>query len=339
MKYTELTYWTLIVMNLIGRKSLKDLSSEYGIPFYSVRAIFRRFKRHQNPLPYMHTENCGRSRLSLDVIGHILNIQNENKSFSLAQIKRELMSRGIITSKSTIHNYRHFLGFKRRKIMSVPILEPRHKLKRLEWCREMLGKDWKMLAFTDESIFEINYTNQSIWYLDKNEVKEAQKEYFQKNQKVMISGIFTWRGKSRIKMWRITNLDASLDERVNSALYKSFLEEFQHDVRSLYPHKIELVLDNAKPHLKYARAFLTGQSPILSGNYQPAVSPDIQPSELIWAWMKKKVYSKSFSNFENFIQVIRDIWEEMPLELVRRCIDHCRRRCQAVVDENGGWPF
>ena len=87
--------------------------------------------------------------------------------------------------------------------------------------------EWSNLAFTDESIFEINYRNQNIWYQNNTDLEELYSTYFQKNEKVMIAGIISARGKSSLKIWRVTNKDARMDERVNASVYKEFLIEME----------------------------------------------------------------------------------------------------------------
>ena len=109
---------------------------------------------------------------------------------------------------------------------------------------------------------------------------------------------------------------------------------------NLYPGEyVELVLDNAKAHFASAKKLLMKESPVLFGNYQPPNSPDIQPSELIWAWMKKRVYSQFYENFDQLINLVRNAWNEIPLVLIQKCITHCKNRCRTVTDDGGRWPL
>ena len=327
-------------MRIEQGKTYKEIFLAFGVPYSTVKSILKRFRSSDNPLPFTKKHTRPNRKVSDRCIGLIGDIQRQSKSFSLAQIKRELDRRNINVSKSTIHKYRHSLGFKKRKLYTVPILTDLHIEKRLAWCTLMRNHNWKRLAFTDESVFEMNYHNQSIWYDDQTDFEEMQRGYHQKNEKVMIAGIFTWRGKSNLQIWKITNLRPSEDERVNNVVYKQFLENVQPDVSNLYPGEyVELVLDNAKAHLASAKKFLMEESPVLLGNYQPPNSPDTQPSELIWAWMKKRVYSQFYENFDQLINLVRNAWDEIPLVLIQKCITHCKNRCRTVTDDGGRWPL
>jgi len=204
----------------------------------------------------------------------------------------------------------------------------------------MQNENWKLKAFTDESNFEMNYFHKSVWYKNKEELREVAANYHQKNEKIMVAGAISWKGKSDLTIWRITNLDARRNVRVNSVVYKSFLENIEVDMSNLYPYQqVELVLDNAKPHLKYAKMFLTGESLVLKGNYQPPCSPDIQPIELIWAWMKRKVYKENYRNLDELIDLVKSTWNKIPRRLIRRCILHCKKRCIKVSNVDGNWPL
>ena len=211
-------------MRMEHGKTYKEISLAFGVPYSTVKLILKRFRSSDNPVPFTKKHTRPNRKVSDTCIGLIRDIQRQSKSFSLAQIKRELNRRNISVSKSTIHKYRHSLGFRKRKIYTVPILTDLHIEKRLAWCTLMRNHNWKRLAFTDESVFEMNYHNQSIWYDDQTNFEEMQRGYHQKNEKVMIAGIFTWRGKSDLQIWKITNLRPSEDERVDNIVYKRFLE-------------------------------------------------------------------------------------------------------------------
>lgn len=339
MKFDSLTYWTVISLRVTLKKTMKYIAETTGLGFYTVRAIIRRFRSSGTPFPYQIKTNLGTKRISLELIYHISQLQKENKTWSLSQIQRALMQRDIILCKSTIHKYRHQLGFRKRKLLSIPFLTPAHILKRSRWCGEMMDKNWNMLTFTDESVFEINYRNQNVWYQDSTDLEELHSTYFQKNEKVMIAGVISARGKSSLKMWRVTNKDYRLDERVNAAVYRQFLEEIEGDVAEMFPdHNVNLVLDNAKPHLAVAKKFLQ-ESPHIQGNYQPPNSPDIQPCEMVWNWLKKRVYSQSFNDMDELIQLIQDAWQEIPVDLIKKFINHCKNRCRAVYEADGRWPL
>ncbi len=98
----------------------------------------------------------------------------------------------------------------------------------------------------------------------------------------MVSGPICWMGKSRQKIWRITNLNPAEDVRVNSQVYTEFLMDLEEDVtdhrRGLLYRELPITV-GAKPHLKFAKQFLN-ESEILESNYKSRSSPDVMPIEV-----------------------------------------------------------
>lgn len=120
--------------------------------------------------------------------------------------------------------------------------------------------------------------------------------------------------KTSLKIWKVTCMDSSLDTRVNSLIYKDFILEIENEITSLNPLpelSIRLQLDNARPHLKHPRQHLLSEDSIFLPIYQPASSPDLQPAELIWDQLKKKVYSQPFSNLRELTNLGKRAWEEV----------------------------
>jgi len=250
MKFDTLKYWQVIILTFTQHKTLKEVSRVTGLGFYTVRAIVRRFRSIGTPIPHQFKTNLGNKRISLEHVYQISELQKENRTWSLSQIQRALMERDITLCKATIHKYRHKLGFRMRKLRSIPFLTPLHIDKRHKWCELMSQVDWFRLTFTDESVFEINYRNQNVWYQEGTELEQLHSTYFQKNEKVMVAGVISARGKSSLMIWKITYSDRRLDVRVNSQVYRDFLVLTETEIAEMFPNeRVELFLDNSKPHL------------------------------------------------------------------------------------------
>ena len=84
---------------------------------------------------------------------------------------------------------------------------------------------------------------------------------------------------------------------------KSFCS-FLTQLRQRFPGKqIILILDNASIHKsKYTRQYLKCR-PQIHLFYLPPYSPEYNPVELIWKWIKPKVHGFSFS--DNLAEIIK----------------------------------
>jgi transposase len=71
----------------------------------------------------------------------------------------------------------------------------------------------------------------------------------------------------------------------------------------------------------------------------PAFSPDLNPIETIWCWMKsffqeKYGYLESISS-DRLRDIIREAWDQITVEQLRYLIHSMPERCRAVIAANG----
>jgi hypothetical protein len=70
----------------------------------------------------------------------------------------------------------------------------------------------------------------------------------------------------------------------------------------------------------------------------PANSPDLNPIENIWRWLKQRVAKKWPKSRAEVEEASLEAWNALDLgEIRKRCSgENMRERCQAVIDANGG---
>lgn len=73
----------------------------------------------------------------------------------------------------------------------------------------------------------------------------------------------------------------------------------------------------------------------------PAFSPDLNPIEAVWNWMKDWI-ERYFSEDEQLLydqlrEVVRAAWDALPEVFLNDLIDSMPARCQAVIDAEGGY--
>ena len=159
------------------------------------------------------------------------------------------------------------------------------------------------LVFLDECGFSLNLHRMYGWCVGGGRLEEAVP--FNKGQNRSVVGAFSLPSEENpTGLW-------SLWQRVGA--WKSFLFELfvEEDVLPHLPQGSVLVLDNARIHhgqsLKEA-VEQAGHSLL----YLPPYSPDFNPIELVWSWLKAKVRHLAPRTDEQRAKDIRHAQAQLP---------------------------
>ena len=98
-----------------------------------------------------------------------------------------------------------------------------------------------------------------------------------------------------------------------------------------------LMDDNATPH----RARVTNEYLEAEGVTRmdwPACSPDLNPIEHAWSYLGRALARRMLGNerIEQVRQYLIEEWDNIPQRFIKKLIWSMRRRCQAVIDNQGG---
>ena len=96
--------------------------------------------------------------------------------------------------------------------------------------------------------------------------------------------------------------------------------------------------DNARPHVAKATIKALRQRDITFFDW-PAFSPDLNPIEHIWNWMKEWIeehyQEEALSNYSTLREAVCKAWDAVPSEYLESLISSMKRRCEAVIAANG----
>ena len=67
----------------------------------------------------------------------------------------------------------------------------------------------------------------------------------------------------------------------------------------------------------------------------PAQSPDLNPIEHLWAYIKRKLDGKNFARKDELIIAVKAIWDEIPITLCQNLIVSMKKRVKAVLLAKG----
>ena len=93
--------------------------------------------------------------------------------------------------------------------------------------------------------------------------------------------------------------------------------------------------DNAKPHTaRHSQQFLNQQN--VNVLPRPAFSPDINPIEHVWDYMKRRIRQQNVHNRQGLERAILQELNNLPFRFIRRLISSMPRMCRALKDAHGG---
>lgn len=97
------------------------------------------------------------------------------------------------------------------------------------------------------------------------------------------------------------------------------------------------LLDGAPAHTaKSSKAFIQ-QSSINVLQDWPANSPDLNPIENAWAWLKQKLYLKQHDDLDHMWREAQRIWNSMSLEMCKNLMGSIATRKAICIEQEGGY--
>jgi hypothetical protein len=67
----------------------------------------------------------------------------------------------------------------------------------------------------------------------------------------------------------------------------------------------------------------------------PGNSPDLNPIENLWGWMKAKLYRRQLRNITELKAAVQELWEQVPDYMLTRLMGSMERRLRDVVARQG----
>ena len=68
----------------------------------------------------------------------------------------------------------------------------------------------------------------------------------------------------------------------------------------------------------------------------PSCSPDLNPIEQVWAWMKRQIQGRHFASKDDLWHALHSLWLQMSPDFIQRFVDSMPRRLKAVIIAKGG---
>ena len=144
---------------------------------------------------------------------------------------------------------------------------------------------------------------------------------------IMFWGCFSYEG-----MGELVVIDGKMDKWKYLEILKTHLKNSIEKMKNpffVFPH------DNDPKHTAKVCKDHLAQN-IISTLEWPAQSPDLNPIEHVWAYIKSIISGKKFKNKDELEREVRNVWENFPDELRKKLIDSFQSRLKHVIKAKGG---
>lgn len=312
--------------------STQQLSHVFGVSMSTVRTAIEYCK---NPWP---TFQPGRPKILQKAHLQFIEVQTmSDRSITcskLVDLLKENFPELALTklNQSTVNRARHKMGLHYLPTRQNCAVTQSARNTRVAWCKKQLeiGRNWHNVVFSDESWFEIGPHKKWIWRRHDDYSPDTMTPKVAHPPKVMIWGAIGHNFKSKLVFIQgnVTG-DVYFDEIICGS---GLLEDA--DQRWGLGNWI-LQQDNARPHVRkdILEAMMYYSIDILP--QWPPYSPDLNPIELVWAIMKRRVEAQNPKSIQELKNIIFDVWENLSMQTINSLVDQMPNRIQKVISSQG----
>jgi transposase len=233
------------------------------------------------------------------------------------------------TFRRTLNNLNLYAFVPSRK----PLMSATNIANRKNLCKKFIYKPdiyWESVIFSDECKFNL-YNSDGVSYIWREPGKELDPKYVNKTVKYGGGNVMVWGCFSSKGMGKLVFIDDTMDQWVYLNILKNNLNE---SASLMGLESFIFQQDNDPKHTsKVITEYLEQEKiPVLAW---PSQSPDLNPIEHIWAYMKKELCGKNYRSKPDLKIKLLDIWNNIPKKLIDNLIKSIPKRQINVLKSKG----
>jgi ketohexokinase/beta-glucosidase len=228
-------------------------------------------------------------------------------------------------------------GYTRHVARAKPPLNAQNRANRLQWAQEHVNwtrEQWCLILWSDET-WVTGGRHRKQWVTRKagEELYDTcVLEKIRKRRGWMFWGCFSGEEKGPCLFWE------KEWGSINKTSYCEKIVPLVHGWMRMHP-LLHFMQDSAPGHA----AGSTKDELLERGIYTifwPAYSPDLNPIETVWNWMKDWIeerYGDIHHTYDKLQVYVKEAWEAITVDQLSSLIDTMRDRCLAVIEAEGGF--
>jgi len=317
-----------------GTTSAKDISELLKLPKSTCYQYVQRLQKQGSLTP---AHRSGRPpKLTPRKVRQADKMLKKNPFATAKEIKHQLQKRFDFTlSERTVRwVLANKLNYKTGKPKAVPMMTAKHVEKRLEFCKKYLNVDWEHTVFSDETSIQMHQNNILVrWKEGMPRPRAAKPKH---PYKCHFWGAISANGTIGCYLWDDQTLDGNL--------YRWILRtKLFRQAKAKVGKRWGFQQDNDPKHTAKATKELLAKNVPLGVVDWPANSPDLNPIENLWAWMKRRIEQwekQSILRGKNvttvmFRRLVMRAWNDVKSGMCRDLIYSMKGRIKKCQELNG----
>lgn len=316
---------------------LKDIRKQLEMSESTLRRILAFAKASPSYPIRLRKPVTGRKCKVLPAMKRAMKTKIEaNPTITAKQLKKALPVLANISIRRIQHICQKDLGLPSRKMSEKPLINERMKQQRLAFAREYENwgvEDWKKVMFSDESHFELRFGNQASRCRRARGSDRFAPQFTKKTvkhpEKVMAWGCFSWMGRGGLEflnkgeMMNGPRYLRILDEKLEFFMAQHATSHFLQDGAPCHRAKMVTAWFKDRPNIQLIR--------------WPGNSPDLNPIENVWAWMKRRLRDIPCTNMKQWREEITRLWviKMADSQYLRNLVESMPRRLNEVIEREG----
>jgi transposase len=240
-------------------------------------------------------------------------------------------------------------GLTNYKAKKRPKLTRARALARLRFCREYRNFPWsqRILKFSDEcSLQKGSGQNQEWVFCHKDEKWKPSmitEESTSQKPAQMVWGAIWLDERGQPRRSPLVIMDRDPDAPRGGYTAQSYIETLEEGLKPHWRSSQLFMHDNAPIHKARATRDWLQRNQVRTVNWPP-YSPDLNPIEHLWWYLKKRMYyfypqynnySKAEEEWGGFCEALRECWRRIPGAMIKRLISSMPRRLAACRQARG----
>lgn len=319
-------------------KSERAIASQLKLSKTCVHNAITRYKETNN---YRDRPRSGRPRATTSSEDHFIVVTSKrNRRLTASEIRAEVnKSRSKPVSLTTVKRRLRDANLFGRVAVRKPLLRPQNKRKRMQWVldhEDWTEEDFGKVLWTDESKFEVFGSKRRV-FVRRSAEEKMMPDCVVPTVKhgggsVMVWGCFSSHGTGDLV--RIHGI-------MKKEQYKTILE------KNAVPSGLRLIgngfifqQDNDPKHSsKLCRGYLERKEAngVLKNMTWPPQSPDLNPIELLWEELDRKVRDACPSSQEDLWRILQDSWKSINKQTIDKLIARLPKLVKKVKHCKGGF--